>query len=162
MLALLSNLNLVTRVELTVSKAEREKCLTGSVLTWAGAVPGANVSAVAMVWSEANRSHEKAWEAASPAAVTSALGSPRFSPDVEDSGQVTVLYGKFRGLTNMLSNASAATVGQGLTTDNTTKLLKAYDVAATDTWHPWGYVTKADFEYSHLGDNYTVIEFVTV
>ena len=162
MLALLSNLNLVTRVELTVSEAERNKCLTGSVLTWAGTVPGAN-DVVCMVWSEANRSAEKKWEAVgTPAAVTAADGTPRFSPDVEDSGQVTVLYGKFRGLTNMVANAASATVGQGLTTDNTTKMLIAYDVAAGDTWHPWGYVTKTDFEYSHLGDNYTVIEFVTV
>ena len=55
MLALLSNLNLVTRVELAVTEAERNKMLTGSLVTWAGAVPTAVTAQCVQVWSEANR-----------------------------------------------------------------------------------------------------------
>ena len=63
MLALLSNLNLVTRVELAVSETERNKLLTGSLVTWAGVAATAVGEQCVQVWSEANRAAEKKWEA---------------------------------------------------------------------------------------------------
>ena len=160
MLALLSNLNLVTRVELAVSETERNKLLTGSLVTWAGVAATAVGEQCVQVWSEANRSAEKKWEAVgTPARPAASDGTPRFSPDVEDSGNVTCIYGKYRALTNMFHGTP--TVGQTLSA-HTNGLLIAADYAAAATWVPFGIVTKASHEYSHLGDNYTVIEFVTI
>jgi hypothetical protein len=161
MLALLSNLNLVTRVELAVTEAERNKMLTGSLVTWAGAVPTAVTAQCVQVWSEANRSAEKKWEAVgTPATPAASDGTPRFSPDVEDSGNVTAVYGKYRGMTNMFTGSP--TVGQILRSHATNGLLEGAGVTAGDTFIPFGVCTKASHEYSHLGDSYTVIEFVTI
>lgn len=161
MLALLSNLNLVTRVELTVSEIERNKCLTGSLVTWGGDACGAVTDHCAQVWSEANRSAEKKWEAAdSDTAPAPGDGTPRFSPDVEDSGQVTVLYGKYRAMTNMF--VGTPLVGQILSADTADGMIKAAAAGANDNFVPFGICTVGITEYSHLGDNYTVIEYVTV
>ena len=160
MLALLSNLNLVTRVELTVSTAERNKLLTGSRIGWDGAVPSADGQAVVQVWSEANRTAEKNWTQGT--AVDAADGTPRFSPDVEDSGQVTVIYGKYRALTNMYDSGAAPAVGDFLRADATKKLLEKFTPASGTSQHAFAICTKAPATYSHLGDDYTVIEFVTI
>jgi hypothetical protein len=161
MLALLSNLNLVTRVELAVTLAERNKMLTGSLVTWAGAAPAAVTAQCVQVWSEANRSAEKKWEAVgTPAQPASGDGTPRFSPDVEDSGNVTCLYGKYRAMTNMFHGTP--TVGQTLSSHATNGLLIGANYAAGSTFVPFGVCTKASTEYTHLGDSYTVIEYVTI
>lgn len=157
MLALLSNLNLVTRVELAVDLTNRNKCLTGSVLTWAGEVPAADGDPVIQVWSEANRSHEEAWDGN---AVAATAGSDRFSPDVQDTGQLTMLYGKYRALTNMYTGTP--TQGQFLRADVTTKLLEGYAPASGQSVANFGIVTKGVHTYSHLGKDYSVIEFVTI
>lgn len=160
MLALLSNLNLVTRVELAVTEAERNKMLTGSLVTWAGAAATAVTQQCVQVWSEANRSAEKKWEAVgTPARPAAGDGTPRFSPDVEDSGNVTCLYGKYRAMTNMIQGAP--TVGQTLSA-HTNGLLIGANFAEDSTFVPFGICTKASTEYTHLGDSYTVIEFVTI
>ena len=158
MLALLSNLNLVTRVELTVDLANRNKCLTGSVLGWDGVVPSADGQAVVQVWSEANRSHEEAWSQGTAVAATS--GSDRFSPDVQDTGQLTVLYGKYRALTNMY--VGTPNQGEFLRADTTTKLLEGFTPASGTSQQAFGIVTKDVHTYSHLGKDYSVIEFVTI
>jgi len=160
MLALLSNLNLVTRVELAVTEAERNKMLTGSLVTWAGAAATAVTDQCVQVWSEANRSAEKKWEAAdTDTAPAAGDGTPRFSPDVEDSGNVTCLYGKYRAMTNMIQGTPA--VGQTLSAHTNGLLIGAAYAAASD-FVPFGICTKASTEYTHLGDSYTVIEFVTI
>ena len=110
MLILLSNLNLVTRIEVTgITKVEQDTT-DGGLLQGMWVSPGGAAYRPAAVsgsqwpgkayqiWTESNRSHEAAFEGAvnrgsyANTAMTN-LGAGHFSPDAADKEQLTCLYG---------------------------------------------------------------------
>jgi len=171
MLAILSNLNLVTRIE--ISSSAMDSLLQGSWIDASGAVGGAGVGqdlapgSAFQVWTESDRAKEKTFEAAhatasrtqaSVAASVATLGTPHFSPDAVDTGALTVLYGKYRAATNMYCGTIA--IGNTLFV-NASGMLEA-DVTPSGVFTPFAVCTKAEATYNHIGSDYSVIEYVTV
>jgi hypothetical protein len=91
------------------------------------------------IWSESNRD-----------------GSAGFSPDIHSTGNVTVIYGKLRAITDQFTGTPAA--GEALFVDANGKL--------TTTDPGSGVVVarcmKASHSATYLGQGFTAIEFVTV
>lgn len=142
MLQILSNINLVTRMDL---EADSWILLSGVTGTWVApggddnvGKPTAGVFALP-IWSESNRD-----------------GSAGFSPDIHSTGNVTVIYGKLRAVTDQFTGSPAA--GAALFVDATGKL--------TTTDPGSGVVvarcTKPSHSTTYLGKGFTAIEFVTV
>lgn len=142
MLQILSNINLVTRMDL---EADSWILLSGVTGTWVApggddnvGKPTAGVFAFP-IWSESNRD-----------------ASAGFSPDIHSTGNVTVIYGKLRGVTDQFTGSPAA--GQALFVDATGKL--------TTTDPGSGVVVARCLKPSHsttyLSKGFTAIEFVTV
>jgi len=162
MLVLLSNLNLVTRVEVPVSKTIQKKLLQGSWVKWDGSdIIGGDVTGGAQVWTEASRQAEK--EHAGGTAIASCT-EPRFTPDAtsqgDANGQLTVLYGKYRALTNIFTGTPA--IGAYLTTDADGVLKAVVAVSGIDSQDAIAVCTKVKHKYTHLGTEYDVIEYVTL
>jgi len=142
MLQILSNLNLVTRMDLEASTWILASGVTG---TWVA--PGGDDDVdkptagdfAFPIWSESNRD-----------------GSAGFSPDIHSTGNVTVIYGKLRAVTDQFTGTPAA--GEALFVDATGKL--------TTTDPGSGVVvarcTKPSHSSTYLGQGFTAIEFVTV
>lgn len=151
MLALLSNLNLVTRIEVDVALSERDAMLQGFWMKPDGTVTGSGNYGWC-VWTEADRTKEKSHEAGT---AIGSLGSGHFSPDAEDTGQLTAIYGKFRALTNAFDGVT--TVGAELACGGDGKLVNAQgnDIVVA-------VCTGAPANYTHIGETYSCIEFVTV
>jgi len=157
MLVLLSNLNLVTRIEIPVAKAVRETILQGSWITWGGVKSSSTDVGNVQVWTEASRAQEAAYQGGT---AIGSLGADRFSPDAEDTGALTVLYGKYRALTNLI-HSSAPTQGQFLKI-NGDGLLEGFTPASGSSQDAVAVCTKGSHKYDYLGTEYDVIEYVTI
>lgn len=141
MLQILSSLNLVTRLDL---EADSWTLLSGVTGTWVAlggsddvAKPAAGVFALP-IWSESNRD-----------------GSAGFSPDIHSTGNVTVIYGNLRGVTDQFTGSP--TVGAALYTDATGKLSITAGAGVVVAR-----CTKPSHTTTYLGQSFTAIEFVTV
>ena len=147
MLRMLTNLNLVHRFDVTADAGLLASGYTG---TWVGPntttlnyVSAAGGFALGCVWNESNRD-----------------GTAGFTPDTRavasgGTGKLTVVYGKFRALTDQFSGTPA--VGDALYVGTDGKLSTtagAGKIAA--------YCTKASHSITHLNSSHTVIEYVTV
>ncbi len=142
MLLILSSLNLDTRMDLATDAWILASGVTG---TWVGpkgdddcGKPAAGDFAFP-IWSESNRD-----------------GTAGFSPDIHSTGNVTVIYGKLRGVTDQFVGTPA--VGDDLFVDATGKLTttSAGD-AVVVAW-----CMKPSHSTTYLGQGFTAIEFVTV
>jgi hypothetical protein len=142
MLQILSSLNLVTRMDL---EADSWTLLSGVTGTWVTVGGDDNVGKPTAgdfalpIWSESNRD-----------------GSAGFSPDIHSSGNVTVIYGKLRGVTDQF--VGSPTAGAALYVDASGKLTvtSAGDAVVV------AYCTKPSHSTTYLGKGFTAIEFVTV
>ena len=159
MLVLLSNLNLVTRIEIPVSEAVQNTLLQGSWIKWDGTKSDNNNEGNVQVWTEANRSAEKALDATFSNIAT--VNTPRFSPDAGDTTQLTVIYGKYRALTNLCASASGVSQGQFLTI-SAAGVLAGMTPASGTSQDAVAVCTKAAHKYTHIGQEYDVIEYVTL
>ena len=172
MLALLSNLNLVTRMEITTTAENMDLCLQGSWIQADGDVAGVgdiSPGAAFQVWTEADRSKEKAFEAAhhtvasatwADASMTG-LGAGHFSPDAADTVQLTVLYGKYRALTNMWVG-SDPNPGDPLYISSDGFLTVDSSFTDADAYMPFAITTKSKADATHIGKTYSCIEYVTL
>ena len=164
MLALISNLNLVTRMEINVSSTVQDTLLQGFWVTPGGAKYVSDGSGTDthpgqgfQVWTEANRTMEKDY--AGGTAIGS-LGSTHFTGDAtgKTPETLTCLYGKYRALTNIYTGSPD--VGEALFVD-ANGVLKV-DATPSGVFTPVAVCTKTVHTYnSHLGD-VSCIEFVTV
>lgn len=167
MLQLLSNLNLVTRIEIQSTLAEMDKTLQGNWIKADGTVATASEispGAAFQIWSESDRSKEKAFEAAVNRAsyattAQSNLGSGHYSPDAADTLKLTVLYGKYRAMTNMWVGSDPA-IGDTLYIQANGYL--ASDSTPSGVFTPFAVCTKAPASVTHIGESYSCIEYVTV
>ena len=167
MLQLLSNLNLVTRIELQSTLAEMDKTLQGNWVKADGTVATASEispGAAFQIWSESDRSKEKAFEAdvnrgSYATSAMSGLGSGHYSPDAADTLKVTVLYGKYRALTNMWVGTAPA-IGETLFVQANGFL--SVDATPSGAFTPFAVCTKAPASVTHIGESYSCIEYVTV
>lgn len=141
MLQILSSLNLVTRLDL---EADSWTLLSGVTGTWVTVGGDDNVTKPVAgdfcmpIWSESNRD-----------------GSAGFSPDIHSTGNVTVIYGKLRGVTDQFTGSPTA--GVPLYVDATGKLT----VTSTGDAVRVAYCTKPSHSATYLGQTFTAIEFVT-
>jgi hypothetical protein len=177
MLILLSNLNLVTRIEVSgITKAEQDTT-GGGLLQGMWVTPGgaayrpASVSGLQypgqayQIWTESNRAHEASWEGAvvrgsyNNDAMTG-LGAGHFSPDAADKEQLTGLYGKYRALTNMWTGTVAA--GDPLVISANGFFIQDASFTAADAYLPFGICTKVGTDTTHIGQTYSCIEYVTL
>ena len=164
MLALLSNLNLVTRIEINVEEAVQEDLLQGFWVTAGGVKyePAAQLDSTVhggfQVWTEANRTMEADYLSSSGGKAIDALGSGHFTGDA--TGKVpetlTCLYGKYRALTNIYDTANAPSIGDPMFVD-TNGLLSA-DATISGQYIPVAVCTKAAHTYNHIGKDFTCIE----
>ena len=142
MLQILSSLNLVTRMDL---EADTWILASGVTGTWVSPSGDDNVGKPTAgdfafpIWSESKRD-----------------GSAGFSPDIHSTGNVTVIYGKLRGVTDQFEGAPTA--GAALYVDATGKLTttSAGDAAVVAR------CTKPSHSTTYLSLGFTAIEFVTV
>jgi len=155
MLALLSNLNLVTRIEVSVTAAEQDTALQGFWMTPAGEVCTSGQYGW-QIWTEANRSMEKAYVNHDSGTAIANLGAGHFSPDATDTTQLTLLYGKYRALTNMFEGDPA--VGAILTASANGLLI----ADASPDEGGLAVCTATKTSYTHIGSPFTCIEFVTL
>jgi len=100
-------------------------------------LPAAGVNAFP-IWSESNRD-----------------GSAGFSPDIASTGNVTVIYGKLRGVTDQFEGSPA--VGAKLYVTAAGKLSTTAGAGVVVA-----YCTKASHSVTYLSAPFTAIEFVTV
>jgi len=144
MLRVLTNLNLLNRQDFTGSAAVIASGVTG---TWVkqetGTVDYVDASgdyAVGPVWTESYRD--------------GTAGS--WSPDVGVTGNLTIIWGDFRALTDQFTGAPAVGNALKVETDGTLA------VGTANSDYIVAYCTKASHSVTHLGSTHTVIEFTTV
>ena len=144
MLQVLSSLNLVTRMDLGASAAVLASGVTGTWVAIDSAdhvdFPTASGVISFPIWSESNRD-----------------GSAGFSPDIHSTGNVTVIYGKLRDVTDQFVGSPA--VGAALYVTTAGKLSAAGSDASDVIV---GYCMKASHSVTYLSAPFTAIEFVTV
>jgi hypothetical protein len=145
MLKPLSDINLDTRIEATASAWVLASGVTGTFVKFSSTStetkidkPAAGDFAVP-VWSESNRDLTAGW-----------------SPDVMATGNLTVIYGKFRGTTDQFSGTPA--VGAPLYVDANGKLCDT----STGNAVRLAICTKAAFTTTYLSKQFSAIEFVLV
>lgn len=140
MLQILSSLTLVTRMDLEASAWILASGVTGTWVAPGGddncGKPAAGEIAFP-IWSESLRD-----------------GAPGFSPDVHATGNVTLIYGKLRAITDQFTGSPAA--GAALYVDANGKL------AAGGSGAIVAYCTKPTHSTTYLGTGFSAIEFVTV
>lgn len=144
MLRVLTNLNLLNRQDFTGSAGLIASGVTG---TWVkqetGTVDYVTASgdySVGPVWTESYRDGT----------------AGGWSPDVGVTGNLTVIWGDFRALTDQFAGTPA--VGNALKVDTAGKLA----VGTANSDYIVAYCTKASHSVTHLGSTHTVIEFTTV
>jgi hypothetical protein len=147
MLKLLSNLNIMQRVEATISTVqdaaiESASLKSGSWLLPCGGIPGsASGGAGFPIWTESNRDGTYGW-----------------TPDYTNTSQLTLVVGPHRAVTDQYSGT--ITAGQPLTVQDDTGLLVASTTADDITV---AICESAELSYSYLGTTYSgVITYVTV
>jgi hypothetical protein len=144
MLRILTNLNLLNRQDFEATAGLLASGYTG---TWVAKIAGDKVdlpasagdTCIGAVWTESNRD-----------------GSVGWTPDVDATGKLTVLFGKFRALTDQFT--STPSIGDALKVGTNGKLASA-TLGGTD--RVVAYCTKASHTVEHLGKTHTVIEYVT-
>ena len=148
MLRMLTNLNMVHRFDVTAAAGLLASGYTGA---WVRKnsdtldyVSATGKFALGCVWNESNRD-----------------GTAGFTPDTRavasgGTGKLTVVYGKFRALTDQFTGTPA--VGDELYVTTAGVLTST---AAGDEFVV-GYCTKASHSLTHLNTSHTVIEYVTV
>lgn len=143
MLRPLTNLNLLNRQDFTATAGLIASGYTGS---WAKLeteqldLSTDGEFALGTIWTESYRDGTQ--------------GS--WTPDVGFTGKLTIIWGKFRALTDQFTGTPA--VGAALKVGDDGKL--ATGIVGTD--YIVAYCTKASHSIEHLGSTHTVIEFVTV
>jgi hypothetical protein len=144
MLQILSNYNLFVRMDL---EADSWILLSGVTGTWVApggdddvGKPAANAFALP-IWSESNRD-----------------GSAGFSPDIHSTGNITVIYGKIRGVTDQFTGTPAAGDLLWVTADG--KLTDADNSGSGAT--PVAYCMKPSHSTTYLSQGFTAIEFITI
>lgn len=145
MLRMLTSLNLVSRYDIIATAGLLASGVTGSWVSKIGDLidlPGTQGDQAQLVWTESNRDGTVGW-----------------TPDVTNTGKLTVLTGKtVRALSDQYTGTPA--VGDALVagTDGTLVV----DAAPGDNnTSVVAYCTKAAHVIEHLGRNHTVIEFTT-
>ena len=140
MLQPLSNINLCQRIELQADAWTLASGQTGTFVSFGGNTncvkPAAGDFAVP-IWTESNRD-----------------GSAGWSPDVAITGNITVYYGKLRGVTDQFSGNPA--VNQVLYVDANGKLT----TTAAGKNIAIAICTKAPATVKYLNKPFTAIEFV--
>lgn len=144
MLRILTNLNLLNRQDFESTAGLIASGVTG---TWVSKIaddkidlPGTEGDAcIGTVWTESNRDGTVGW-----------------TPDVDATGKLTVVFGRFRALTDQYSGTPS--IGDALLVDVAGKL-KTATLGGTD--RVVAYCTKAADTIEHLGRTHTVIEYVT-
>lgn len=142
MLQILSSLNLATRMDLAYDTWILASGVTGTWVSPGGDDDCGKPTAGDFsfpIWSESNRD-----------------GSAGFSPDIASTGNVTVIYGKLRGVTDQF--VGSPTAGAALYVDATGKL----SVTSAGDAVVVAYCTKPSHSTTYLGQGFTAIEFVTV
>lgn len=140
MLQILSNLNLVTRMDLRADAWILASGVTGSWVAPGGSDDVKKPTAGSFaypIWSESNRD-----------------GSKGFSPDVHSTGRVTVLYGKLRAITDQFEGTPSAGSVLYVTTNG--------KLSASGSGTPVAVCVKPAHTATYLSRNYTAIEFVTL
>ena len=141
MLRILDNLNLINRFDVDASDGLIASGVTGSFVSKQGDtidLPSAGAAGVMPVWTESYRD--------------GSVG--KWTPDVDASGKLTVLYGKFRALTDQFSGNPS--VGDQLEVE------AAGTLKTLDTGVAVAVCTKASHTVNHLDKDHTVIEIITV
>ena len=155
-------------MEISVTSTVQDDLLQGFWVTAAGAKyePAAQLDSTVhggfQVWTEANRTMEKDYLSSSGGKAITALGSGHFSPDAtgKTPESLTVLYGKYKALTNIYDTANAPAVGDPMFVDSN-GLLSA-DATISGQYIPVAVCTAAPATYNHIGTDFTCIEYVTV
>ncbi len=142
MLQILSSLTLVTRMDWETDTWILASGVTGTWVSPAGddncEKPTAGDFAFP-IWSESNRD-----------------GTAGFSPDIHSTGNVTLIYGKLRGVTDQF--VATPTVGAALYVDASGKLT----VTSSGDAVVVARCTKPSHSTTYLGQGFTAIEFVTI
>jgi len=146
MLRILTNLNLLNRFDLEATAGLIASGYTG---TWVRKIADDKIDLVSnaatdfafgTVWTESYRD--------------GTIGS--WTPDVGITGKLSVVYGKFRALTDQFTGAPA--IGNALVVNTAGQLA----VGTYGTDRIVAFCTKASHSISHLGRTHTVIEIMTV
>ena len=144
MLNLLTNLNLLNRQDFVATDGLIASGYTG---TWVkleteqlDLIDASGDFSIGTIWTESYRDGSQ--------------GS--WTPDVDATGKLTLIWGKFRALTDQFTGAPA--VGDPLRVGTDGKLL----TGTVGTHFIVAYCTKASHTIEHLGSSHTVIEFVTI
>ena len=142
MLQILSNYNLFVRMDLEADTWILASGVTGTWVSPGGdddvGQPTAGDFAFP-IWSESNRD-----------------GSAGFSPDIHSTGNITVIYGKLRGVTDQF--VDTPTAGAALYVDVNGKL----STTSTGDAVVVARCTKPSHSTTYLSQGFTVIEFVTI
>lgn len=142
---MLTNLNMVHRFDVTAAAGLLASGFTG---TWVGPntttlnyVGSAGAFALGCVWNESNRD-----------------GTAGFTPDTRSTtgtGKLTVVYGKFRALTDQFTGTPAVGAALYVGTDGMLSTTAGAGIIAA-------YCTKASHSITHLNASHTVIEYITI
>lgn len=140
MLRLLSDLNQIVRFDVKASEGLLASGVTGTFVAKSEDLidlPSAEAGGLLQVWTESNRDK-----------------TPGFSPDVTATGNLTVLYGKYRALTDQFTGNPTAGDALEVAADGTLTTAGTGAVVA--------YCTKAAHTIEHLDAEHSVIEIITV
>lgn len=140
MLRILDNLNINNRFDVEATDGLIASGVTGSFAQKSGDtidLPSAGANGVFQVWTESNRDGTNGW-----------------TPDVDATGKLTVLYGKYRALTDQFSGSPNA--GDELQVNTSGELEPESGGAIVAV------CTKASHTHRHLDKDHTVIEIVTL
>jgi hypothetical protein len=145
---MLTNLNMVHRFDVTPTAGLLASGYTGTWVAHSATetidLPsGAGVFALGVVWTESNRDGTVGF---TPDSRTVALGG---------TGKLTVVWGKFRALTDQFSGTPAIGAALYVTTAGVLSTTEGSGVKVA-------YCTKASHSITHLNTSHTVIEYVTL
>jgi hypothetical protein len=145
MLRILSDLTKVDRYDVQVSADVLASGVTGTFVSLMGSTatfPAAGALGVMQVFTESYRDGS----------------AGKWSPDTTAAGtnQLTVVYGKYRAVTDQYTGAIS--VGNALKVNTAGKLI----AATVSDGNAVAVCTRAAFAVNHLGQSWTVIEFVTL
>jgi hypothetical protein len=147
MLKLLSNLNIVQRMEATISTVQDTAIAAatlkqGSFLLPCGGIPGSDHNGIGFpIWTESNRDDTYGW-----------------TPDYTTTSQLTLIVGPHRAMTSEYTGTIVA--GTLLTVQDDTGLLME---GTTGTDEIFAICEAVETDYVYLGTTYSgVITYVTI